>query len=289
MTSDDEPSTLPRRRLGRFLREAREGRGLSMDRTAPLLGIGKTKLQRLKTGQMQKPRLSDIRAMCELYEVSPRDASLALELAKQAQTASWYTAFAGLYGDATFNMYVELAAAARRLTAYHGIVLGLLQTEDYARAVISAFYRNSSPEDIDRRIELRLKRQTIVTCRADPVKLELLLHKLAMHRLVGNRRVMAAQLRHLAEAGKLPNVSLRIHPFASGCAQGVLHGPFIILDFGTDSSGRPAEPPLVYCEGNGKPDMYMEHADDVQRYHEIALRCEAHRWTRCRRATCYGR
>ncbi|QLY32959.1 helix-turn-helix domain-containing protein [Nocardia huaxiensis] len=270
MTSDDEPSTLPRRQLGRFLREARDSCGLSMDRAAHLVELSKTALHRIETGGVKKLRIRDIRALCEVYEVAPADTDRVVELAKQAQVTSWYTAFRGLYGDATFNMYVGLAASARQLTAYHEIVLGYLQTADYARALISGFYVDSSVEDIDRRVELRMKRQTIITRRADPVKLELLLHESALHRMVGGPRVMAAQLRHLAEVGKLPNVSLRVQPFAGGCTRGLLHGPFVILEFGVDAKVRPIEPPLVYLEGAGKPDIYMENGDDVRRYHEIA-------------------
>ncbi|MTJ64913.1 helix-turn-helix domain-containing protein [Nocardia seriolae] len=270
MTSDDEPSTLPRRQLGRFLREARDNRGLAMDKAAQLAELSKTGLHRIETGGVKKLRLRDMRALCEIYEVTPADTDRAVELAKQAQTASWYTAFAGLYGDATFNMYVGLAASASRLSAYHEIMLGLVQTADYARALISGYYDVSSHDEIERRVELRLERQTIITRKAAPVKLELLLHESALHRVFGGHRVMAAQLRHLAEIGKLPNVSLRVQPFSSGCSRGLLHGPFVILEFGDDAKGRPIEPPLVYLEGAGRPDFYMENADDVRRYHEIA-------------------
>ncbi|NNH73128.1 helix-turn-helix domain-containing protein [Nocardia uniformis] len=270
MTSDDEPSTLPRRQLGRFLREARDSCGFSMDRAAHLVELSKTALHRIETGGVKKLRIRDIRALCEVYEVTSDDTERAVELAKQAQVSSWYTAFGGLYSDATFNMYVGLAASARKLIAYHEIVLGLVQTADYARALISAFYSDSSHEDIERRVELRLKRQTIITRKADPVKLELLLHESALHRVIGGPRVMATQLRHLAEVGKLPNVSLRVQPFTSGCSRGLLHGPFVILDFGVDAKARPVEPSLVYLEGAGRPDFYMENGDDVRRYYEIA-------------------
>ncbi|WP_458689096.1 helix-turn-helix domain-containing protein [Nocardia tengchongensis] len=270
MTNDDEPSTLARRQLGRFLRDARETCALSLDRAANLAELSKTALQRIETGGVKKLRIRDVQALCEIYEVASEDANRAVELAKQSQVASWYTAFGGLYSDATFNMYVGLAASARRLTAYHEIVLGLVQTADYARALIGAFYRNSSPAEIDQRVELRLKRQTIITRRADPVKLDLLLHESALHRMVGGPKVMAAQLRQLAEVSKLPNVSIRIQPFAAGCAWGIPHGPFVILDFGADAKGQPIEPPLVYFEGNGKADLYLEKEEDVQRYHELA-------------------
>ncbi|WP_171050265.1 helix-turn-helix domain-containing protein [Nocardia cyriacigeorgica] len=270
MTSEDVPSTLPRRRIGRFLREARQGSGLTLDRAARLMELSKTALHRIETGAVKKIRVRDVEALCELYEVEPNDVQYAVELAKQTQTTSWYTAFTGLYGDSTFKMYVELAAASRQLIAYHEIVLGLLQTPDYARALISAFYTDNSPEEIERRVELRMKRQVIVTRRADPVKLEVLLHESVLHRVVGGPRVMATQMRHLAEIGKLPNISIRIQPFAAGYTAGLLHGPFVILDFPSDSKGRPIEPPLVYLEGFVNPDLYLEGSEDVRRYHELA-------------------
>ncbi|WP_280399087.1 helix-turn-helix domain-containing protein [Nocardia carnea] len=272
MTSDDgaEPSTLPRRQLGRFLREHREATGLTFAKAAALVELSQAALQRIESAKTKKVRTVDVRALCELYEVTPEETARALDLAEQAKVTSWYTAFAGLYSDPTFNMYVELSASARQLISYHEIVLGLLQTPDYARALIGSFYREDNSEDIERRVELRMKRQSIVTRKADPVRLELLLHESALRRVVGGPKVMAEQMRHLAEISKRPNISLRIHPFADGCATGLCHGPFVILDFGTDAKGRPAEPPVVYLEGAMRPDLYLESADDVRSYHELA-------------------
>jgi transcriptional regulator with XRE-family HTH domain len=272
MNTDDEagPSTLPRRQLGRFLREHREAMGLSLAKAAALVELSQAALQRIEAAKTKKVRTVDVRALCELYEVSAEETARAVDLAEQAKVTSWYTAFAGLYSDPTFNMYVELSASARQLVSYQEIVLGLVQTPDYARALIGAFYRGESPEDIERRVELRMKRQTIVTRRADPVRLELLLHESALHRVVGGPRVMAAQLRHLAEVGKRPNIDIRIHPYSAGYVSGLLHGPFVILDFGMDAKGRPVEPALVYFEGHGKPDLYLESGEDVRQYDELA-------------------
>ncbi|MFE3446537.1 helix-turn-helix domain-containing protein [Nocardia sp. NPDC059180] len=272
MTNDDatEPSTLPRRQLARFLREKREGVGLSIAKAAALVELSQAALQRIEAAKTQKVRAVDVQALCDLYEVPKAAAFDAVELAKQSRVTSWYSAFAGLYSDPTFNMHVELTAAARQLISYQEIVLGLLQTPDYARALISDFYRDDCPENIERRVELRMRRQSIITRKADPVHLELLLHESALHRVVGGPRVMAAQLRHLAEIGKRPNISIRIHPFSAGYARGLLHGPFVILKFGTGAKGTPIEPPLVYFEGHGKPDIYLESADDYRRYDELA-------------------
>lgn len=270
MTSDEgaDPSTLPRRQLGRFLREHREAIGLTLAKAAALAELSQAALQRIETARTKKIRAIDVRGLCELYEVPEKDTDLALDLAEQSKVTSWYTAFAGLYSDPTFNMYVELSAAAEKLVSYQEIVLGLLQTPDYARALIGSFYRDDSPEEVERRVELRMKRRSIVTRKADPVQLELLLHESALHRVIGGPTVMATQLRHLAEIGKRPNVSIRIHPYSAGCTRGLLHGQFEILLF--DPRRRVVEPPLVYFEGVGKPDLYLESADDVQRYDGLA-------------------
>lgn len=268
--TDATPSTLPRRQLGRLLREHREGIGLSIAKAAALVELSPAALQRLEAGKTQKVRAVDMNALCDLYEASSEETARAIDLAKQCRTTSWYTAFSGLYSDETFKMYVGLEASARKLIVYNEIVPGLVQTPDYARAMISGFYRNNSPEEIERRTTLRMKRQAIVTRKRAPVELEILLHESALHRVVGGRQVMAAQLRELAEVSKRTNVSLRIHPFIAGCVNGIVHSSFSIMDFGRDARGKVAEPTLVYLEGPVMPDIYLEHADDVGRYHEFA-------------------
>ena len=271
MISDDVPSTLPRRQLGRFLREAREAQGLSLDQAARLAEVSKSGLHRIETARVVKVKIREVRAVCEVCEVPEVEIVRVLQLAKQAQVkSSWHTAFGGLYSDFTFTMCVGLEAAARQWISYNESVPGLLQTTDYARALIAAYYRDNAREDIDRRVELRLKRQAMVTRKFEPVELDVLLHESALHRVVGGSRMMAKQLRHLAEIGKQPNVSIRIHPYRAGCIWGSLPGPFTILDFGLDSRGKLVEPPLVYLEGHGKPDLYLEDVDDVRRYHELA-------------------
>ncbi|WP_067535484.1 helix-turn-helix domain-containing protein [Nocardia crassostreae] len=272
----NQPSTLPRRQLGRFLREAREALGLTQRIAAEMVELSEPGLQRIEAGRVKKVRIRDVRALCEIYEISPENTEWAVELAEQAKVTSWYHAFGGLFND-TFNMYVGLEASARQLITYHEHVPGLVQTADYARALISAFYRGDSSDAIDRRVELRMKRQAIVTRKTRPLKLDVLLHESALHRVIGSRDIMAAQLRHLAEISKPANVSVRIHPFSAGCTWGLLHGPFVILYFGTDAKGRPIEPPVVYHEIQMSNDVYLEKPDDLRRYHELvaALRATA--------------
>ncbi|WP_406233239.1 helix-turn-helix domain-containing protein [Nocardia sp. NBC_01009] len=262
-------STLPRRQLGRFLRDWRDANGFTVAAAAKLVDLSASALQRIEAGQTQKVRKQDVRALCELYDIGPDDTEAAIDLAAMARTQSWYHAYGGLYSGA-YNMYVGLEAGARQQITYHEHVPGLLQTADYARAIIGAYPGFSSGDDIDRRVEHRLKRQAIVTRKTNPVELEVLLHESALHRMVGSRRIMGAQLRHLAEISKLPNVTLRIHPYDAGLTWGTPYRLFAILRFDTGTRNDPIEPPIVYLEGGPTQDVYLEKPDEVRLYSELA-------------------
>ncbi len=268
--SDATPSsTLPRRQLGRFLHDQRDANGFTIAAAAKLVDLSASALQRIEAGQTQKVRKQDVRALCELYGVDPGETDSAVDLATLARTQSWYHAYGGLYSDA-FNMYVGLEAAARRLVTYHEHIPGLLQTPEYARAVIGAHPGFTDHDDIDRRVEYRRKRQAIVTRKVNPIELEVLLHESALHRVVGSRRIMAAQLRHLAEISKLPNVVLRVHPYDGGLTWGMPHGSFTVLTFEQKANGEAAEPPVVFMEGGPTQDVYLEKPEEVRLYSELA-------------------
>ncbi|MGY4103927.1 helix-turn-helix domain-containing protein [Nocardia sp. R16R-3T] len=271
MTETESP-TLLRRQLGRFLREAREGRGLTIATAAQEVQLSFNGLQRLETGRAVKPRRQDVRELCMLYEVDAEQTEQAIGLASRAATArdeDGITPLGGLFSDA-FNMYVGMERSARRLTSYEVQVPGLLQTADYARALINAFLYDGPVEEVEQRVRVRLSRQVVVTRRASPVDLYVLLDEYALHRVVGGPKVMAEQLRYLADISTRPNVTLRIHPCSAGYTRGILHGSFVIVDFGTDSRGRPIEPPVVYLDGGMSSDLYLEKPELVQRYTEMA-------------------
>ncbi|MFD6355615.1 helix-turn-helix domain-containing protein [Nocardia tengchongensis] len=262
-------STLPRRQLGRFLREWREANGFTLAAAAKLVDLSQSALQRIEAGQTQKVRKQGVRALCETYGVGSVDTRAAIDLATAARTPGWYHAYGGLYSDA-FNMYIGLEAAAYRLITYHEHIPGLLQTADYARSIISAYPGFTSGSDIDRRVEHRMRRQAIVTRKTNPVVLEVLLHESALHRVIGGSRIMAAQLRHIAEVSKRSNISVRIHPYTAGLAWGMPRGSFTILEFDANAGNELAEPPIVYIEGGPTQDVYLEKADDVRLYSELA-------------------
>jgi hypothetical protein len=141
-------------------------------------------------------------------------------------------------------------------------VHGLLQTEDYARAVMSTVRRRQTPEEIDRLVKLRMQRQDVLT-RADPLELWIILDEAVLRRMVGPSRVMREQLDHLYETSQWPNVTLQVLAFSSGLHTG-MGGPFAIIEFPERS-----DPDVLYTEGvTGQ--AYIEERD-----REVRARSEA--------------
>lgn len=226
---------------------------------------GASTLQRLEKGQADRIRTIDIQELCHIYGI-PDELSDGLKgLAQQAAAKSWWHAYGDLIPE-NFDVYVGLEASARRLACYQSeLVLGLFQIADYARALNRLGYPDDSDAEIERRVQLRLQRQALITRKAIPATVDVVLHESVLRRVVGGAKVMAAQLRHLADISTQPNICLRILPFAAGAPLGVSTGPFTVLAFGTDSKGQPVEPPVVYAEGL-TGDLYLERQADVQRY-----------------------
>lgn len=269
--SQEESPTLLRRQLGRFLRDKRERQGLVIQDSAKLVQLSYNALQRLEAGRTVNPKRQDVRELCLLYEVDADETAQAIDLAARAAAAKdedGVTSLGGMYSDA-FNMYVGMERSARRLVSYEVQVPGLLQTAAYARALIGAFFYDSSPEEIERRVQVRLDRQVIVARKRSPLNLDLILDESALHRVVGGPGVMRSQLTQLAEVSKLDNVSLRIHPHSAGYPRGISHSSFVVLDFGTDSRRHPIEPPVVYLDGGMSNDLYIEKPELVRRYTEM--------------------
>lgn len=264
----DEDSTLPRRQLGRLMRRYRDEVGLTLAQVAQLADIGTTSLHRLERGQSNKVRVPVVQQLCEIYERSPEESAAIRHLAQQGAVKSWYAEYNDLLPDG-FDNYVALEAAARRLITYEELVPGLLQTRPYAHTLIRSFLPSEPVDDIDRRLDLRMRRQVIATRKAAPVELDVVLHESALRRVVGDRRIMAHQLRHLADAATRSNVRLRILPFTAGIPMGLLPGPFVLLDFGIDGKGRPSEPPVVYVESVLTAKIYLEKEEDLDRYRAV--------------------
>ncbi|GAB4589236.1 helix-turn-helix domain-containing protein [Nocardia sp. IFM 10818] len=263
--SEIESSTLPRRQLGRYLREAREAANLTLDEAAKLMEWGKSTLGRLEKGQTERVRVREIEDLCELYSVDDDRTAVLKGLAQQASVRSWWHAYGDLI-PANFNLYVGLEASARNLTIYQPLIIpGLLQTADYARTLDRTYFAADTDSELDRRIEMRMKRQAILSRARKPADAAIVLHEAAIRTRIGPRRVMAGQLRHLADLSTRDNVEIRILPYHAGCPLGMPLPPFVILDFATDALGRPAEPTVIFAEGF-TGGMYLERQTDVDKH-----------------------
>ncbi|MBF6351954.1 helix-turn-helix domain-containing protein [Nocardia flavorosea] len=267
MSGSSAGSTVPRRQLGRHLRELRTGAGYTIATAAELLQWSPSMLQRVEKGHVDKVRDVDVRELCRIYDAEPELAEALVGLARQANTEEWWHSYGDLIPE-NFDVYVGLETVATELTVYQSeLVPGLLQTADYARALIRTGHPNRSAAEIDRRVQMRIKRQALLKRSIRPVQYNVVLHEAALRRAVGSRTVMSAQLKAIADLSTRPNISIRMLPFAAGYPTGDQIGSFIILDFGPGGKGNQVEPPVVYVEGF-TGDLYADKPLTVRRYRD---------------------
>lgn len=272
MARDEQPgSTLPRRQLGRALREARQGAGFTLEQAAQEMEMSKTSVIRIEKGHNEKVRLRDVEGFGQLYELTEKRIDELKALAQQSATKSWWQASRHLMLPG-YRTYLGLESAASQLLSYQpAIIPGILQIASYARAIERPVLPGDTPEDVERRVAVRVRRKVLLTRQRRAVPAEFLLHESVLHTVVGSREVMAAQLRHIADLSTCPQVTVRILPFAAGFPGDAIPVlPYIILDFPVESS----EPSIVFCE-NPIGAMFFEEEADVKRYRHIhgALRC----------------
>lgn len=269
--SDKPPTTLPRRQLGRRLRELRLQAGLSIVDAARLIERGSGTLQRLEKGETPRIRLLDIQALCQIYDV-PEELEDLLELAKVAagsdgENGSWWHEYSQSI-RAGFELYVSLEASASKMTMYRpDIIPGLFQIPAYARALDATYFPNATADELEQRVNVRLNRQRLIGRKRNPLEVDLLLDENVLHRVVRSRRVMAAQLRHLADVP--PNVQVAILPFDRGYPRGIALGPFTVLDF-DKATGEPATAHVDNFAG----DVYYDRPEAVNRYREAHSICK---------------
>jgi transcriptional regulator with XRE-family HTH domain len=264
MTDGTTGSTVPRRQLGRYLRDLRGSQRITVKTAAEKLEWSETKLWRIETGQTSL-RSHDVELMCRIYAAPPDLTQALMGLAKETKAKGWWHAFGDVIPEG-FDVYIGLEEAASELAAYQNeLVPGLLQTEQYARALITADNPGVDQEEIDRRVRLRMSRQALIRRQTAPHRLTVVLNEAIVRRPVGGTQVMAAQLDSLAEAAALPNVDLRVVPFSAGLHAGVMSGPFVLLRFPLNGDGRESEPATVYVDGFTGA-LYLDKPHEVERY-----------------------
>ncbi|MGO4614801.1 helix-turn-helix domain-containing protein [Nocardia sp. 2YAB30] len=267
--SDLSRTTLPRRQLGRALRDARQASGHTLEQVAEVLEISRSTLSRIELGQNEKVKVRDVEFICDFYGLPEDRTEYLKSLVVNANTKMWWEDFRNLIRPG-FNTYLQLEAVATEFHFFNSLVIpGLLQTADYARHVVTSPLAGTV-EELDRRVALRMQRSKMLTRRHKPVRAEFLLHESVLRTVVGSDRTMSSQLRHVADMGTLDNVSIRIVPFTAGFPAGLAIPPHIIIDFPHN------EPSVVYTEG-AIGTMIFEEEDDVGRYRVIfeALRAAA--------------
>jgi transcriptional regulator with XRE-family HTH domain len=267
MTETATGSTVPRRQLGRHLRDARGRARLTVRAAAEALEWSEAKIWRIETGQTSMRSL-DVEAMCRVYG-APDELTEALKgLARETKGRGWWHS----YGDVIpswFDLYIELEASASRLCTYEAeLVPGLFQTADYIRTMLATYKSELDSNEIERRVGLRLARQALLTRVTARPTLAVILGEAVLHRVVGGERVMRDQLTRLVELSELPNVELRIAPFAIGIHEGVTTGPFTVMHFPIGRDGKESEPPIVYMEGVTGA-LYLDKPHEVDRYDRV--------------------
>jgi transcriptional regulator with XRE-family HTH domain len=250
--------TALRMMLGGQLRRLREARGVSREEAAALVRGSASKISRMELGRVGF-KARDVADLLTLYGVTdPDDREPLLELAEQANQPSWWHRFSDAL-PSWFHTFVGLEEAAAQIRAYEPqFVPGLLQTEDYARAVIHSTPVRTPYEELEARVKARMARQALLT-QPDAPQLWVVLDEGALHRTVGGLEVMRAQLERLLEASAWPRVILQVLPFGNG-ANAAGGGPFVLLRF-----RDPTLPDIAYVEQLISA-LYLDKPEEVEVY-----------------------
>jgi hypothetical protein len=260
-------STVPRRQLGRSLRDARLRARFTVRAAAKTLEWSEAKMWRIETGQVSM-RSHDVETMCRVYGVEPDLTDALTALALETKTRGWWHSYRDVIPE-WFDIFIALEGAARELRTYETVLVpGLCQTGDYARMVIGRSRVPITSEELDRRVLVRMHRQSIVTRGTDPVQLDVVLNEAVVRRPLGDRRMMAAQCRHLAELSELDNVTVRIVPDDAEMHLGMNSGPFTILRFPVTGDGKELEPATVYVDGYTGA-LYLDRPTEVERFDAV--------------------
>lgn len=221
--------TVRRRRLGTELRKLRESNTYKLEEVAAQLGVAPSTLSRIETGKAPT-KSAYLNQMLEMYGViDPAQRQVLVDMAREGHRKGWWAAYDDVLPSG-FDIYVGLEAETAAIRGYEiSVVHGLLQTPDYARAVMREMFPRHSVEQIERLVDLRIQRQQ----RFDddsPLELWAILDEAVVRRPVGGSAVMREQLEHLLAMAARPELTLQILPFSCGAHAG--HGgPFSILEF----------------------------------------------------------
>jgi len=218
--------------------------------------ISPSKVSRLETGQ-RGASARDIRDLCNLYGLGEEQRRHLTDLAAEGKQHAWWQSF-----DLSYSTYIGLESEATSIRDFGlGVIPGLFQVRDYAQAVTQAVVSVShhAPGAAERMVEGRMIRQQRILGAGNPPQIETIMDVAVLHRVVGGKAIMRAQLQHLLAVSELPNVTIRVIPYEAGVLP-VPNNKFIVLGF----AGL-ALPEVVYIEAL-TGELYLEQEEQIETY-----------------------
>ena len=257
MPGKRQTPTVRLRRLAVELRSLRTASGLTREEVVERTGINSVTMYRIEHARV-RPQTRTLRTLLDLYGVEKEQQAELVALLRDARERGWLHPYQSELPE-QYMTFIGFEGEAESASNYESLfVPGLLQTEDYARAVITGVLPFASRDEVERRVEVRMERQEVL--RGDnPLQLWGIVDEAALRRQVGSPAVMRAQFRHLLEASELPNVTFQVIPFDAGAHAG-MPGSFIVLQFAEE-----AIPDVIYIDSMAG-DLFLEAESDVRRY-----------------------
>src|SRR5215218_8675001 len=257
--------TVRRRRLGQELRQLREAAELTIEEVAQRLEVSPAKISRIETGRVGvRPR--DVSDLLDQYKIHGRHRDNLLTLTREARQQGWWHSYSDVLSEGT-DIWVGLETEAEAIRLYQiQIVPGLLQTSEYASAVLRAHYRSEPPEHIERRVKLRMARQQLVI-EQNNTPIWAVLDEAVLRRRMGSPEVMHSQYRRLLEFSEMNNITIQVLPLDAGVYSGV-PGGFAIMQL------PHPDPEVVVIEYRGGA-LYLERSEDVSAHAHLFDRIRA--------------
>ncbi|GAA1870648.1 helix-turn-helix domain-containing protein [Actinomadura bangladeshensis] len=245
------------RRLALELTRRREAAGLTRDEVTRRLEWANSTLFRIETGRT-RPQPRSVRELLDLYGVTGPEKEGLIQLAREARQPGWWHSFRDVLPN-PYEVFIGLEAGAASIRTFQPLgVPGLLQTPDYARAMIRGGPQELDADEIDRRLQVRMARQRVLA-KTDRPRLWVVLDEGALHRIVGSETIMREQLSHMITMSEQGKTTIQVIPFRCGAHAGTT-GPFVILGF-----AEATDPDVVYLEAI--PDgIYLEGTSDIEAY-----------------------